>query len=87
VLTGHGKLRSISIHVLRLTPELLDLLAMKLPSLDHLYVMFQYVFPSQNKTAIEDIDAQLVSAPFISKAISYDFCPVVLPGNAWTFIS
>jgi hypothetical protein len=61
VFTGHDKLRSLSMHVLHLTPELLDLLAMKLPSLDHLYVMFQFVFPSQNETDIEDIDAQLVS--------------------------
>jgi hypothetical protein len=57
VLTEHDKLRSLSIYVLRLTPELLDLLTMKLSSLDHLYVSFQYVFPSQNGTATEDIDA------------------------------
>jgi hypothetical protein len=59
-------------YVSHLTPELLDLLAMKLPSLDHLYMMFQFIFPSQNKTAIEDIDAQLVSLSLKPTVISYN---------------
>jgi hypothetical protein len=87
VLTGHDKLRSLSVHVLHLTPELLDLLAMKLPSLDHLYVMFQFVLPSQNEAAVEDIDAQLVSPSFNSTVISHNFCIIVLLGDAWTFVS
>jgi hypothetical protein len=87
VLTGHDKLQCLTMYVLHLTPELLDLLAMKLPSLDHIYMIFQFVFPSQNETAVEDIDAQLVSLSFKSTVISYNFRVVVLPSNAWTFVS
>lgn len=70
VLMGH-ELQSLSMYILHLTPELLDLLAMKLPSLDQLYVMFQFVFSSQTEAPVEDIDAQLVRPSFKSTVISY----------------
>ena len=68
-LTRHDKLRSLSMYVLHLTPELLDLLAMKLPYLDHLYIIFKFVFPSQSEMAV---GAQPVSPPFKSTVFAYN---------------
>jgi hypothetical protein len=86
VLTEHSKLQSLTIDVQHFSPQLLDLLAIKLPSLDHLHMVFHYLRPTQHllRTTYDD-DIQLVSAYFTSIRSAYRV--VVLSGTAFAFIS
>lgn len=54
VLTKHGasEPRSLTIEPYFLNPELLDLLAIKLPFLDQLYMKFEYIIPSKHDSPI-----------------------------------
>ena len=78
VLAEHDNLRSLSIYVRYLTPELLDLLAKKLPSLDHLYVMYQHAIPWISFPITGNLDAELVSVQLMLRTDVAKFCTIVL---------
>ena len=63
-LTQHDKLQSLTIYTHALLPELLDLLAMMLPFLEHLDVLFWHIVPSLDIQMIETAGAELVSTVY-----------------------
>jgi hypothetical protein len=67
VFKEHDKLRSLTISVYSLFPSLVDLLAMKLPSLDQLHAaVVTRIVPSIYLPVTEDNEGQLVSTGYLS---------------------
>jgi hypothetical protein len=59
-LAEHDKLRSLTISIYCVTPELLDLLAIKLPSLGHLSMVFRRLCSLQSPPTTWDTEGHLV---------------------------